>query len=87
MFLNKIYYTYRDLHTRIILNNVLKVYLDTVELLFRTSSCARIDYEFILHNLRIVGSETISATGKPSLENLIKASWNSILVDARAIVS
>ena len=30
-FLNKIYNTYRDLHTRIILNNVLKVTLDIVE--------------------------------------------------------
>ena len=60
-FLNKIYNTYRDLHTRIILNSVLKVTLDIVENLFflpRTSSCARINYEF-MYNLRIVGLETL----------------------------
>ena len=34
IFLNKIYNTYRDLHTRIILNNVLKVTLDIVEKVF-----------------------------------------------------
>ena len=60
-FKNKIYNTYHDLHTRIILNNVLKVTLDIVENVFfffsRTSSCVHINYEFI-YNLRIVGSET-----------------------------
>ena len=75
IFKNNIYITYRDLNTLIILNNVLKVTLDIVEnvFIFRTSSCARINYECI-YNLRIVGSETFH--GKPSLENLIKASWN-----------
>ena len=33
-FLNKIYNTYRDLHTRVILNNLLKVTLDIVENVF-----------------------------------------------------
>ena len=57
VFLNKMYNTYRDLHTRIVLNNVLKVTLDILENVFfppRTSSCARINYEFT-YNLRIVG--------------------------------
>ena len=31
IFKNNIYNTYRDLHTRVILNNVLKVTLDNVE--------------------------------------------------------
>jgi hypothetical protein len=80
-----------DLHTHIILkNNVLKVTLDIVENVFffpRTSSCMRINYKFI-YNLRIVGSETFHVLlENPSFENLIKASWNSILVDAHAIVS
>ena len=50
-----------DLHMRIISNNVLKVTFEIVENVFfffpRTSSCMRINYEFI-YNLRIVGSET-----------------------------
>ena len=55
IFKNKMYNTYRDL----ILNYILEVTLDIVEkvLFSRTSSCARINYEFI-YNLRIVGSET-----------------------------
>ena len=69
---------------RIIINNVINVTLDIVENVPpQTSSCARIYYEFIYY-LRIVGS---CATGKPSLENVIKASWNSVLVDARGIAS
>ena len=67
---------------RIILNNVLKVTLDIVEnvCFFRMSSCERINYEFI-YNLHIIGSETIHVL----LENRAsRASWNSILVDARA---
>ena len=63
IFKNKFDNTYRDLHTLIILNNVLKVTLDIVENFFlasppRMSSCARINYEFI-YNLRIVGSESL----------------------------
>ena len=58
IFKNKIYNTYRDLHTRLILNNALKVTLDIVENVFspRTSSWARINYEFI-YILCIVGSK------------------------------
>ena len=56
-FLNNIFNTYLDVHTRIILNNVLKVTLDIVEIFFpRMSSCAHINYEFI-YNLLIVGSK------------------------------
>ena len=45
-------------------------------------------HQLWIYNLRIVGSETFHVLlGKPSLENLIKASWNSILVDAHAIAS
>ena len=59
IFLNKIYNTYRDLHTRLILNNVLKVTLDIVEnVFFSERAAARINYEFI-YDLRVVGSETI----------------------------
>ena len=79
IFKNKIYNrpTYSDLYTRIILNNVLEFTLDIVEnFFFRTSSC-----EFI-YTIRIA-----CATGKSILENLMKASWNSILVDAREIAS
>ena len=42
---------YRDLHTRIILNNVIKVTLDIVEFFFRTSSCARINYAHQKHSM------------------------------------
>ena len=57
-FLNNIFNTYLDVHTRIILNNVLKVTLHIVENAPpQTSSYARINYEFI-HNLGILGSET-----------------------------
>ena len=53
------YNTYRDLHTRIILNNVLKVTLDNVENVFffleRAAAPASTN-EFIYH-LRIAGSE------------------------------
>ena len=40
IFLNKIYNTYRDLHTRIILNNVLKVTLYIVENVFSPERAA-----------------------------------------------
>ena len=50
--------------------------------LFCTSSCTRINYDFI-YNLHIVGSETFHVL----LENLINASWNSILVNVCAIAS
>ena len=52
IFKNKIYNTYYDLHTRIILNNVLKITIDIVENAPpRTSSCARINYEFMYNQL------------------------------------
>ena len=87
-FLNKIYNTYRDLQTRIILNNVLKVTLDIVEIFFLPNEQLRAHQLWIyilswycrLRNLPC-------ATGKSSFKNLIKASWNYILVDARAIES
>ena len=41
-FLNRIYNLYRDLHTRIILINALKVTLDIVNLFFSKRAAARV---------------------------------------------
>ena len=62
-----------------ILNNVLKVPLDIVENVFfpeRAAARASTTNSYIIPNFPC-------ASGKPSFENLINASWNSILVDAR----
>ena len=40
VFFYKIYYTFRDLHTRVILSNILKVTLDVVETFFFTERTA-----------------------------------------------
>ena len=77
------YNSYRDLNTRIILNNALKVTLDIIDNV--SFPPERVAARASTMNLYIISSPC--ATGKPRLENIIKASWNSILVDARIIAS